>query len=132
MVVTIFFHNLLEHLHTRQVVTGNGLKLLLDRFCQGPSGLFNFFRLVPVHLTEFSQKGQKSYGPSPVPIRKICSTIERAALRCQPYCHGPATPPREGLHCSHVNSVNFRMLFPVNLDGYIVFVQILGDFLIFK
>ena len=48
--------------------------------------------------------------------REICSPIERLPVRREKHRHRPAAAAGQHLHRIHIDFVNIRAFFPVNLD----------------
>jgi hypothetical protein len=64
--------------------------------------------------------------------REVGSSVKGNLIRCQEYGHGPTAAPGHHLHGGHIDRIQVRPLFSIDLDIDEVFVHQPGDFFILE
>ena len=82
----------------------------------------------------FSQQRQEAFAPPAVtvPCRKVRATVKGLAVRREPDAHGPAPAPSQDLHRAHVDGIDIRSLFAIDLDGDVVLVDVARDLFVLE
>src|SRR5260221_1777604 len=98
-------------------------QIRLDGFREPVALLDNLLGLFPPNIRETGEQRTKPRAPISIVWRIISASQKRLDVRREKHAHRPTTRAGRALHKQHVNPVNIRSLFAIDLNTNKVFVQ---------
>ena len=103
-----------------------------ELFRCGRSDIFDFLSALVPRGGELCEEADKSDASSAGLKRKVRAAVERLGIRREEDRHRPSAVTCHPLDRCHIDFIDIRTFFAVDLNGDVVRVEELGDLLIFK